>query len=927
MRLRRLLSTWRFRLRSVLRRARVEQELDDEIRDHIERRVAADMARGLAPDQARQAALRAFGGVEQAKEACRDARRVNVIEHTVQDLRFASRHFARAPVVTATMIGIFALGIGFSTALLLFIQSFVSGPVPGISRQESLVRIRGIDRTRPGRAIGREFSYPEYRGYAAQRALFSAVAAWTSYDMVFDVEAGQANPQSGAATYVTGGYFQVLGLRPALGAGLPIEANDADPAPPLVGVISHALWERHLDRSPDVIGRTMKVNGVMVTIAGVAPRRFAGARTGGSQMRVWLPLSTRPLVQRTTPTLNSYDDARFGLAARLQPGVRAEHTSAIVETIASQAAQQKTTGSTMVASTDVVPMIASNYFPPSGDIEEASAGPFVSLLFPVLILLITCTNVSALLAGLGVARRREIAVRLALGAGRRRVVRQLVTETVLLAMAAGALGLFVIWLLLRLFEANIPDLSIEIDWRGLAFTFSLALVAGVLFGLSPALHATRLGLLEALKDSAGVVVARRLRLQSALVVAQIAFTQPALLGMGSVLLEMRSDLRELADQPHADRILEVRFNVNPRYGSLDDHREQTLVRLQERLAAVPGVEGVVRQDIVDSFDVEVHPADGVAGLGPAPPQQVRGIAAPAGYFPLMGISFVRGRDFDAAERSPARGRSAGVPERGERSGIDTGAIVIGSGLARRLWGGADAIGRRLVSVGRNLRGIRTFTIVGVVDDATTDARNQGGRHPELPGTRRDGARIFMPWVHTTGHLLVRTRGAAEHLLPAIRAAAVDEAPELPIVSARTIAAVEASERRSVFTAISAAGGTGALALLLSAIGLYAVVAFAVGQRVREIGIRTALGAGSRQVVRLFVRRGLRLCLFGLVIGLLLGIAGVRVLSAVQGSEPPTGILGLSVLVAVFVIGVALVASWIPARSAACIDPLAALRVE
>jgi hypothetical protein len=287
----------------------------------------------------------------------------------------------------------------------------------------------------------------------------------------------------------------------------------------------------------------------------------------------------------------------------------------------------------------------------------------------------------------------------------------------------------------------------------------------------------------------------------------------------------------------------------------------------------------------------------------------------------MGISFVRGRDFEAAERSPARGRPAG---------IDEGAIVIGSGLARRLWGGADAIGRRLVSVGRNLRDIRTFTIVGVVDDATTGARDgerQGGRHPELPGTRGDGARIFMPWVHTTGHLLVRTRGPAEHLLPAIRAAAVDEAPALPIVSAQTIAAVEASERRSVFNAIYAAGGAGALALLLSAVGLYAVVAFAVGQRVREIGIRTALGAGSRQVVRLFVGRGLRLCVFGLIIGLALGIGGGRAISAMQGHEPPAGTHGLAALVAMFVIGVALLACWIPARRAARIDPLEALRVE
>ena len=192
MRPRRLLSTLRLRLRSVLRRARVEQELDDEIRDHIDRRVAEDIARGVAPEQARQAALAAFGGIEQSKEACREVRGVTMIEHTVQDLRFAARRFARAPIATATMIGIFALGIGFSTALFLFVQSFVNGPVPGIPRDESLVRIRGIDRSRPGRAIGREFSYPEYREYAAQRTLFSGVAAWTSSDIVFDAGTREA---------------------------------------------------------------------------------------------------------------------------------------------------------------------------------------------------------------------------------------------------------------------------------------------------------------------------------------------------------------------------------------------------------------------------------------------------------------------------------------------------------------------------------------------------------------------------------------------------------------------------------------------------------------------------------------------------------------------------------------------------------------
>lgn len=900
MRLLRLLSTIPLRLRSLFRRDRVEAELDEEIRDHIERKAAAEVERGVPYEEARQSARRGFGGVEQVKEACRDTRRVHGVEHALTDLRFAGRQFGRAPIVSAAMVGIFALGIGFSVALFLFIRAFVEGPVPGIPRDESVVRIRGIDRTQPGRAIGREFAYPEYQDYAAQTSVFSGVAAWTSADSVLDIGRTDAHLVSGAVTYVTGSYFRVLGLQPAVGAGLPTDANDADPAPRLVAVISDALWTAHFERARDVIGRSMKVNGIEVTIVGVAPRRFAGARTGGSQMRVWLPLNTRPQVQRARPTLHDREDARFSLVARLQPGVRPEHATPIAETIAAGSASQVPGAGNVVAATDVVPLLASNYFPPSGGPEEPSAGRYIALLFPLTVLLITCTNVSALLAGLGLARRREIAVRLALGATRGRVVRQLVTETLVLAIAAGALALFTIWLLFRLFDASVPDLTIEIDARSLALTFGLALTAGGVFGLSPALHATRLALHDVLKDAAGVAVARRARLQSCLVIAQIAFTQPALLGMGALLLDLRSDLRALPTQIYAERLVEVHFNVNPRYGAVDDGRERVLARVEERLAALPGVDGAMRQEHRDSFDVESHPADiVVGGTGEASPQQVRGIAAPAGYFSLMGISFLRGRDFDPAERSR------------------DDAVVIGSGLARRLWGGADPIGRRLVSVGRNARGVANFTVIGVVDDAARGAADGEGRIADL----------FMSRVHTTGYVLVRTSGPAAHLLPALRAAAADEAPTVPVVSARTLASIEAGERRSAVNAIAAAGGAGALALLLSAIGLYAVVAFAVGQRVREIGIRTALGAQSRQVVKLFVNQGLRLAVIGLGIGLALGIGGVRLMSAARGDEPPSGTLGLSALVVAFVLGVALLASWLPARRAARVDPLEVLRVE
>ena len=419
----------------------------------------------------------------------RHVRGARGIESVIADLRFGLRLFERKPFSTLTMVVVLALGIGFNTALFVFVYSLVNSPPPGVVRDESLVRIRGINQRAPGYTTGREFSYPEYREYAAQPGLFTAVAAWTSSDVVLDVGGREEHLLSGAATYVTANYFLVLGVRPIVGAGLP----DV-PAPPLVAVISHVVWERHFGLAPDVVGKTLKVNGFPVTIVGVAPRRFAGARTGGSQVRVWLPLSARPLLQRTpTSDLVSYDSAVFGLVARLAPGIDVSQTLPTVQAIAALSAQQTTRVLSGTPSTDVVTLLADNYFPPSGETSDG-IGRAASLMIPLLILSITCTNVSALLAGLAVARRREIAVRLSLGAARSRIVRQLVTESVLLALAAGALGLFVIWVLLSVFDSSVADVQIVLDWRGLLFTFGFAVATGIVFGISPALHATRLAL-------------------------------------------------------------------------------------------------------------------------------------------------------------------------------------------------------------------------------------------------------------------------------------------------------------------------------------------------------------------------------------------------------------------------------------------------
>ena len=887
-------------LRSILFRARLERDMQEEMSAHVRRSIERFAASGLSPAAARAAAHREFGNVAAIEDEARDARGGRGLESVLADLRYGVRCLSRTPLSALTMIAVFALGIGCNAALFLFISSIVNSPLPGMSRDPSLVRIRGIER-RPGAHIGREFSYPEYRDYAAQQALFASVAAWTSSDVVLGVSgsdvAGQETLFSGAATYVTANYFDVLGVRPIRGAGLPGDTPDQGGQPPLVAVISYAVWERCFGLAPDVAGRPITINDTTVTVVGVAPRRFSGARTGGSQMRVWLPLATRPLLQRVATDLASYDPAFLGLAARLPPGIEPDAALATVEAIAARS-MQLTTGPTSGGrrSTDVVAMLAGNYFPPSGESPDGIARAS-SLLLPLLILLVTCTNVSALLAGLAIARRREIAVRLSLGAARRRIVRQLLTESVLLAIAAGTLALLVIAALLRVVESSVADVHVVIDWRVLLFTLTVAVAAGVIFGLSPALHGTRMPLSEILKDAAGGVVAPRSRLQSGLVVAQIALTQPLLLGMGALILEMREDLGKLASPIHADRVLDVRFNTNPRYGALDQAREDALQRLRDRFAALAGVTSVVAQENGDEyFQATSHRDDQVNGDAEQP-LMIRAQAAPAGYFSLMGIPVVRGRDFDA-------------PRREDRS-----AIVVGTAVAARLWPSHDPIGRRLVSLSPTRRG-SVFTVVGVVDETRAGMHEDG-----------DEIRVYLPDVRVTGHFLIGTSAPAQPMVPVIRGLAVAEAPEVPIVSARTLDAVAAAERRSVTRTVAAVGGAGALALLLSAIGLYAVVAFAVQQRVREIGIRTALGADGQQVVRSFLFRGLRLCVAGMTLGLTLSVIVVRLMAAAQGEEPPAAILAVAALVAGVAGVVALLATWIPARRVAAIDPLIALRVD
>jgi predicted permease len=876
------------RLGALLRPARIEQDLSDELAFHVDRETEKLVASGLDPKWARTQAIARFGSVALAAERCRDVRRLSTLSDLASDARFAWRQFTRRPGATAAIVVVLALGLGFSTAVFVLLWSLESGPPAGVARDESVVRIRGIDGSRgPGRMIGREFSYPEVQQYAAETSVFQAVAAWTSADVVLDVGTTQRDLQSGAATFVTGGYFQLLGVRPVLGAGLPAGTDDAGP-PEMAAVISDALWRRFYARSRQVIGRRLAVNGVAVTIVGVAPPRFVGARPGGSAARVWLPLNARAVVLGGAITAR-LDEPIFGAIARLASGVGHDRASAAAGTIASRFDAVRDAPSSRARSADVVPVFASNYFPPSGE-RPAVAGRILGLSIPVLVLLITGTSVSALLAGLSLSRRREMAVRMALGAGRWRIVRQLLTETTILALAAGALAVAVLWLLLRTFEASFLEAPLTITWHAGLFAGALALFASVIFGLSPAIHATRTAAGDVLK--ATDTNAARTRLQASLVVAQIAFTQPALLAMGSALLQLREELGRQSVASVADEIVEVRFNTNPRYGALDDRREAVIARVQEHLQALPGVAGVVAQDIHrDSVDVFPHPDDRLEG-GPEPTAVNAAVqSAPDGFFEVSGLPIDAGRAFAAGDASSRH-------------------VIVDASLAERVWPAGRAVGRRLIAEDAGgPRNTGAFTVIGVVPRQTVPIMFVQGRGP------------------TTSHLLVRTRGPANPLIPSIRAAALDVGPDVPIISARTQAAIESDGRRATTRSIAAAGGVGLVALLLSAIGLYAVVAVAVEERRREIGIRAALGSAPRRTMALFVRRGVSLCLAGVGIGTAASLAVVRILAAADGHEPPSGMLGVSAAVTTFVIAIALLAAWIPARRAASLDPLSILRAD
>jgi putative ABC transport system permease protein len=902
--------------RVVLRRREsLVERLDEELSFHLEARTEQLVARGLTPEAARAEAIRRLGGtVVQARarllaSAERKERRMawrEWFEDLAQDTRYAARGLARRPGLTLVALLTLAVGIGANTAIFSAVNALLLRRLP--FREPG--RLMDVTLTPPADPAGSgsnaaPWSFAKFRFFRGAQTAFSNLALYSQ---------GKFNllgrePERLNGEWVSGGYLTTLGVAPALGRDFPAGVDSAGGAPRLA-LISDALWQRRFDADPAVVGRSADLDGDPFTIIGVLPRGFRGL---GGQADVLVPITTRPADELEHEAWS----LEFSLIGRLAPGVTPARARAEVNLLGPRVYQDSPMQEGAIGrdarsgwSADARPL----------DQTRVAPGLRRSLLVlmgaVVFVLLIACVNLANLLLGRAAARRREMAVRLALGVRRGRLVRMLLTESVLLALLGGAAGLLVAGWATRILSAANPletlqaqglsglgvvqFSSIRLDGPALAFTALVALLVGLLFGLIPALGATRPGLTDSLKDD-GAATGRGFRLgvsRHLLVVAEVALAIVLLAGAG---LMIRSLDRLLSVDPgfDAQHLLTLRMTVAP-----GDVTRDSLAgfydRLLERLEAVPGVTAAGLADCPPL-------AGGCNGTIITFPDRPPVAATES---PSIGVHVVTPGWFAALHVPLKRGRLLGGTERVGQPR----ALVISEAAAERYWHGEDPIGKRAaVWQGGFDKGATVVGIVGDVRFGTIDS---------VPAPEAYMAYAQSPRSYMT--VFLRTRGEPRAIVAPVRTAVHELAPETPIYDIQTMEQrVGTASAQARFSAVLL-GLFAAVALALAALGIYGVMAFAVGQRTREIGIRMALGAEPSSVLGLVVREGVVLAALGLVIGLAGALALTRVLRSALYQVAPGDPVTYLVIVAVLGL-TAFVASWIPARRASLVDPVEALR--
>ena len=896
--------TWWHRL---FHRRKNEEELEKELRFHLDLHTSDLMAQGYSPEEARRQARLALGGPEQVKEMCRDARGTRWLGDLLQDLRYGARMLAKQPGFTAIAVLALALAIGVNTAILSAVNGFVLRPLP-VEKPAELVSPYWGKKT--DTQVWERFSYPNYEDLREQNKSFSDLCAWAETSAgISSSESRNAGDSERAEVVwgelVSGNYFDVIGVKPMLGRGF-LPEEDRTPNAHPVTVISHSLWQRRFDADTGVVGKTIYLNGMPFTVIGVMPESFLGS-VFYLREAFWAPLMMAQKFGRRAEWKTDRSYALFNLYGRLKPGLTMAQAETDLNLVADNLAQlyPRENADTKIQLTTEVD---GRY---QGATDVIKYGGLLALCISGLVLLLACANVANLMLARAVTRAKEIGIRLALGAGRGRIVRQLLTESVLLALLGGVLGLALAYRGAELIWAIFPPVPypISIDFAPdgyvLKWMLVISLLTGVIFGLAPALLASRTDLVAVIK---GMAVRpsnsrRRWNLRGVLVVAQVTISIIVLICAG---LFIRSLGKALKTDPGFQTENLVTMMINP--GLLAYDGEETTRRFfPELLRRIESQPGVRMAALVNEMPLQVeHLSRGpIMKEGEADPLPNQGVNSDCSfvtpkYFDTLRTPLVVGRDFtdrDDADAPPV--------------------VIVNQEFARRFYGSAEhAMGKRF----RFSQGTPLMEIIGIAKD---------GRYRNLYEDQQ--LFMFLPvYQHPRAAMTLMISAQAAGALPA---AAESARREIAQLDARlpVVGVMMAEENLSLAywgprVAAGMASTFGVLALVLATIGLYSVMTYAVSQRTREIGIRMALGAQVRDVLRLIVSQGMRMVFIGIVLGLVGASALTRVLASLLFGVGTTDTVTFAG-VAVLLVAVALLACYMPARRAARVDPLVALRHE
>jgi predicted permease len=878
------------RLAALFRRRHLEGDLDDELRSHLEMAVDLNLKKGMSPEDARREALRDLGGVEQTKELYRDQRGLPMLETIFQDLRFGFRLLRRSPGFSLLAILCLTLGIGANAAVFSWIEGILFRPYPAVAHQERLLALAGTAR---GEAGGTALSWPDFADLQRNCTLFDSF--FVSKIMSTTLSIGD-RAEVTVGSIVSANYFDAIEVHPILGRGFEPGEDSGRNAHP-VTVISYQLWQGRFKGDPQIIGKTQRLNGVFHTIVGVAPQGFYGTFVGWA-MQFWVPASMEEIFESGGYKLEDRSARWIEAYVRLKPGVSRQQAQQEISAVAQrlEAAYPETNRGRGIK---LWPL----WQTPFNNAGTLLPTLEIMLAVVVFVLLIACANVGNLLLVKSFARRHEMTVRLAIGAGRSRLLRQLFTEGLILSVFGAAGGLLVAhWcrhVLVLLFPSRggvAMHLPGEIDWRVLALSAGICVIATLLVGLVPAMQTRKIDLAGALKaDSASVVGGHsRAWVRSGLVMMQVSLSFVLLVGAG-LLLHSLQKIRNTSPGFSTRDVLATAVNLvaagydAPRAQSFQDE-------LLGRVKALPGVESAAYGRMTPlSYGSYSSTLISVDGYQPPPDEQptVEFNEVGPDYFATMGIPLMAGREF--------------TREDDEKAAL---VAVVNETMASRYWRGGNPIGERVQVKGR------WMIVVGVAKDSKYESVRETPRPFFYVPLRQNFSRGAGLYIRTP--LSPRTMAAAlareMHVLD----------PNLALYEVITLQQQLDRSTSPQLVALTLVSVLGALALLLAAIGLYGVMSYAVSQSTRELGLRMALGAGASHLWRLVLSRGLALTAGGVLLGAVVALGLTRLMQNLLYNVSPRDPLAFGAALAVMTIG-SLAACFLPAWRATRTDPARALR--